>query len=194
VSLARIAAPYIQDILNKKCVSCHNETTNGNKPQQFYTVTMTNMQTGTMTPYQIPYFDLSEKKMTVVYDRQTMTLNTSYVSIFYPSTIGMMMGTYTITCSYATGAACVPPMWGVPGDGRNSEMIAHMNVQSTDMQRTAWPTAVHPLHPENVGIQLTAEERLAIARSFDMGGQYYARQNTQFVPFASDPVKGGQYK
>jgi hypothetical protein len=185
---------YIQDILNKKCVSCHNGTTNGNKPQQFYTVTMTNMVTGMTTPYQIPYFDLEDKKMTVVYDRKTMTLNTSYVSIFYPSTIGMMMGKYTITCSYATGTACVPPMWGVPGDARNSEMIAHMNVQSADAQRTAWPTAVHPMHPENVGITLTPEERLALARSFDMGGQYYARQNTQFVPYASDPVKGASYK
>jgi hypothetical protein len=184
---------YIQDILNRKCVSCHNATTNGNKPQQFYTVTMTNQVTGTQTPYKIPYFDLEDTKMTVVYDRKTMTLNTSYVSIFYPSTIGMMMGMYTITCDYATGNACLPPMWGVPGDARNSEMIAHMNIQTPDME-TAWPVAVHPIHPENVGITLTADERLALIRSFDMGGQYYARQNTQFVPFQADPTKGGQYK
>jgi len=166
---------------------------NGNGPQKYYTVTMTNQVTGTSTPYQIPWLDLSDRKLTVVYDRRTMTLNASYVSIFYPSTIGMMMGNYTITCSYAQGAACVPPMWGVPGDARNSELIAHMNVQSPDME-TAWPLAVHPMHPENSGVTVTPEERLALIRSFDMGGQYYARQNTQFVPFQADPTKGGQYK
>jgi hypothetical protein len=187
---------YIQDILNKKCSSCHNAQmyagVNGG-PQKYYTVTMTNQVTGTSTPYQIPWLDLSDTKMTVVYDRKTMTLNTSYISLLYPSTIGMMMGNYTITCSFATGAACVPPMWVVPGDARNSVVMEHVNVQSPDME-TAWPLAVHPMHPENVGVMLTPEERLALIRSIDMGGQYYARQNTQFVPFANDPVQGAKYK
>lgn len=183
---------FVQDILNKKCVSCHNDTTDGNGPQRYYTVTATNTVTGTSTTYQIPYFDLSDRKVTVVYDRRVMTLNVSYVSIFYPSAMELIREQTTITCNYAQGNACVPPMWGVPGDARNSEMIAHMNVQTGN--DTAWPTSVHPVHPENVGVTVTPEERLALIRAFDMGGQYFARQNTQFVPYKNDPTAGGQYK
>jgi hypothetical protein len=68
-------------------------------------------------------------------------------------------------------------------------MIAHMNVTAPD-NTTAWPTSARPMHPENVGTTVTPGERLAIIRSFDLGGQYYARQNTKFTPVAatSDPV------
>ena len=40
-------------------MSCHNETTNGNSPQEFYTVTMTDELTMDETIYEIPRLDLS---------------------------------------------------------------------------------------------------------------------------------------
>ena len=40
------------------------------------------------------------------------------------------------------------------------------------------------LHPENVGVTLTRDERVKLIRAIDMGGQYYSRQNTGFVPMA----------
>ena len=30
-----------------------------------------------------------------------------------------------------------------------------------------------------------------LIRAIDMGGQYYSRQNTAFVPYANDPVVAG---
>ena len=49
------------------------------------------------------------------------------------------------------------------------------------------------LHPNDVGIELTREERMALIRTFDLGGQYYARQNTGFVGYSNDPMSGQDY-
>jgi hypothetical protein len=48
------------------------------------------------------------------------------------------------------------------------------------------------MHPEDKGVTLSDDERLTIIRAIDVGGQFYARQNTGFVPFAGDPVAPGQ--
>jgi hypothetical protein len=40
---------------------------------------------------------------------------------------------------------------------------------------------------------LTREELVKIIRVIDFGGQYYARQNTGFVPFTDDPLGGTNY-
>ena len=40
---------------------------------------------------------------------------------------------------------------------------------------------------------LTREELTKLIRAIDMGGQFYARQNTDFQPFAGDPVAGTDY-
>jgi hypothetical protein len=171
---------FIQGILNAKCVQCHNQSTNGNKAQEFYTITVNSVTSGTAT-YQIPRFDMSDRPITVTYDNKVQTLNASYVSIFYPAALEMVMGQMTIQ-------GTVPPKWGVPADARGSEMIHYMNVKASD-GTTAWPVTDKPMHPENVGVTLTDEERQALIRSFDMGGQYYARQNTSFAPYAGvDPV------
>jgi len=57
---------------------------------------------------------------------------------------------------------------------------------------TAWPLSTHPMHPEDQGTQyaLTDTERQTISvYPMDLGGQYWARQNTGFVPFTiGDPV------
>ena len=182
----------IQPILDAKCVQCHNDTTNGSGPQTFYTVAFTDPVAGTTTQYQIPRFNMcgltanaycSGNPITVRYDRMTGAWPASYVSIFYPAGLQMTQGIKIVS-------GTVPPMWGIPANARGSEMIKHMNVMAAD-NTTAWPTSTQPMHPENVGVTVTPQEREALIRSIDLGGQYYARQNTGFVPFTSgDPVAG----
>lgn len=184
----------IQQILDDKCVSCHNETTNGSGPQDTYTVTMT--QGDTMTSYEIPRLDLSSRPITVTYDRKTDTYAASYVSIFYPAAMEMEMG------MGAEVEGTVPPKWGVPSDARNSALIEKINMTSAyDSERTAWPLGepfsngdiaggTRTLHPEDVGVELSREERAALIRAFDLGGQYYSRQNTEFKASQNDPTGG----
>ena len=76
---------YIQQILSAKCVQCHNDTQNGDKPQEFYTVSMTSVTTGTTSQYKVPRFDMSTTPVSVYYDRAVRTYASSYVSIFYPA-------------------------------------------------------------------------------------------------------------
>jgi hypothetical protein len=44
------------------------------------------------------------------------------------------------------------------------------------------------MHPEDKGVTLTDDERQMLIRSIDLGGQFYARQNTGFQPYAQDPL------
>jgi hypothetical protein len=39
-----------------------------------------------------------------------------------------------------------------------------------------------------VGGSLTDDERQSLVRAMDLGGQFYARQNTEFTPITDDPV------
>ncbi len=185
----------IQKILDAKCATCHNAGTT-----EYYTVTMSNTLTGETTPYQIPRLDLSTTPITVMYDNKVATYPASYVSLFYPA--GMEVGTKLDM--QVTGT--VPPAWAVPSDARNSVMIEKINmVSAKDPNKTAWKLGepfsdpgvkggTRTLHPEDKGVTLTREERTALIRAIDIGGQYYARQNTGFKPFGSDPLAGGGYK
>ena len=165
----------VQPIFDAKCVSCHNPSTT-----TYYQLTRTDPVTGKQTTYNIPYLDLSSDPVTAFYDRSVYTWPASYVSIFYPSAMMMDMNTKV------TGK--VPPMWGVPASARSSALIEKINLRAAD-GTTAWPLATHPSHPEDVGVTLTADERKTLILTDDLGGQYYARDNTGFVPFTSgDPV------
>jgi hypothetical protein len=180
----------IQQILDTSCVSCHNDKQDGNGPQTFYTIGFTDPVSGATSSYQIPRFDMcgltatadcSGQPITVRYDRGTYTWPVSYVSIFYPSAMQMTEGVTLIS-------GTVPPMWGIPANARGSAMIQQMNVTAPD-NTTAWPIAQQPMHPEDQNVTVTADQRLSLIRSIDLGGQYYSRQNTNFVPFTSgDPV------
>ena len=75
-------------------------------------------------------------------------------------------------------------------------------VSGTDPNETAWKLGeafsdpgikggTRTLHPEDKGVTLTRDERAKLIRAIDVGGQYYARQNTGFKPFGSDPLAGG---
>jgi len=181
----------IQALLTNKCSSCHNETTNGSGPQETYTVTMTDEETGTQTPYTLPRLDLSDRPITVTYDRQVASWPASYVSLFYPATLqmGMAMGAQLT-------AGTAPPAWARPSDARNSALIEKLNISDWhDANRTAWPLGAafsdtgikggtRTMHPEDVGVTLTRDERVKLIRAIDMGGQFYSRQNTTFQPMA----------
>ena len=171
----------IQKILNEKCVQCHDGGANDPFAGRTYTFTATNPGTGTAQSFVIPYLDLSEKPITVVYDRKVETYPASYVSLFFPSTMEMGMGN-------AERTGDVPPMWAIPGSARESAMIKKLNVKAVD-GTFAW--GVPAMHPEDKGVTLTDEERAQLVQSIDVGGQFYARQNTGFVPFNGDPVAPG---
>lgn len=175
----------IQNILNTKCAQCHNDTKNGSGAQEYYTATATPRGGGAPITAKIARLDLSTTPVTVVYDRRAATYPMSYVSIFYPATMqmGMDMNTKVV--------GTVPPTWGIPSDARNSKLIEKINMTSAlDSSTTAWALDqpfsdpnIRPaggnrtMHPEDVGVTLTREERTALIRAFDMGGQYYARSN-----------------
>jgi hypothetical protein len=184
----------VQALLNAKCVSCHNGTTNGDKPQEFYTVTMTNAVLGTSANYQIPRMDLTDTPVTVYYDKRVDHWASSYVSLFYPAALSMDMGKVTVVGK-------VPPKWAIPSDARNSLLIEKLNITSTlDGATYAWPLGdafsvadvaggSRTDHAKVAG--LTRDEVVKLIRSIDLGGQYYARQNSEFMPFVTgDPVSG----
>jgi hypothetical protein len=187
----------LQALFDKKCASCHNEQTNGDKPQEFYEVADMNEETGEAYDYRIPRLDLSSRPITVTYDRQTQAWPASYVSIFYPAAVEMEMG----RGAEITGT--VPPKWGVPSDARHSALIEKLNITSElDAAKYAWPLGeeftlgaiaggTRTDHATEAG--LTREEARMLIRAIDMGGQYFARQNTGFKPFNNDPVAGTAY-
>jgi hypothetical protein len=195
----------IQKILTAKCESCHNATTNGAGPQTFYTVTMTDEISGEATEFEVPRLDLSAREITVTYDNETKPWPASYVSLFYPAALAMEMG------MGATVEGELPPQWAIPSDARHSALIEKLNVSSfVDATRYAWPLGQPFTQPDAVegmtivpiagGTRtdhatehgLTRDELVKLIRAIDMGGQYYARQNTQFAPFGNDPVGGGR--
>jgi hypothetical protein len=165
----------VQPILTAKCAQCHNSSTT-----TYYQLTRTDPVTGKQTTYNIPYLDLSDTPVTAYYDRAVKTWPASYVSIFYPAAMMMDMNTKV--------SGKVPPQWGIPGNARGSALIEKINVTAPD-GTTAWPLSTHPMHPEDKGVTLTDEERKTLILTDDLGGQYYARQNTAFVPFTQgDPT------
>lgn len=177
------AAPkkLVQDLLDQKCASCHNGGENDPYRGRTYMFSATNPGTGASTSYTIPYLELSNRPVTVVYDRKVATYPASYVSLFFPASMEMGMGNTTRTGD-------IPPMWAIPNNARESAMIKKLNVQAKDGTFAYGSPA---MHPEDKGVTLTPEERAILIQSIDLGGQYYARQNTGFVPYSNNPVAPG---
>jgi hypothetical protein len=169
----------VQPMLTAKCAGCHNAQTT-----QYYSMSRTDPATGQSTVYKIPTLDLTDTPVTVVYDRRVATYPSSYVSIFFPAAADMTGPGVQIQ-------GTLPPKWGVPGSARQSKLIEKINLKAEDGSM-AWAT---PMHPEDKGPEhtLTQEERAMLVRLMDMGGQYYSRQNTGFVPYGNDPVAGIKY-
>jgi hypothetical protein len=191
----------IQGIFNAKCVMCHNETTNGVDPQEFYSVSMTDPASGEITEtYEIPRMDLTDRPITVTYDNMTQPWPASYVSIFYPDALRMEMDDAQVVGE-------VPPRWAIPSNARGSALIEKLNIASAnDPTEYAWALGVAFAPDPDTGVVikggvrtdhatehgLTREELVKLIRAIDLGGQFYARQNTAFVPFANDPVGGAE--
>lgn len=172
----------IQNLLNAKCVKCHSGGPEDPFAGQSYSVTATTPATGTAQAYPIPYLDLSDRLVQVVYDRKLESYPASYVSLYFPATMEMGMGA-------TAPVGNVPPKWAIPNNARESALLKKLNVKAAD-GTFAYGTEV--MHPEDKGVTLTPDERLQLIQSIDIGGQYYSRQNTGFVPFTGDPVAPGQ--
>ena len=99
----------------------------------------------------------------------------------------------------------IPPRWAIPSDARHSKMIEKLNVTSaSDTSDYAWElgTPIEPdenkgtvaggVHVDHAAVAgMTRAELVKLIRTIDMGGQFYSRQNTAFVPYTNDPVGGG---
>jgi hypothetical protein len=170
--------PVIQPILDQKCVQCHDGGAKDPFAGRSYTLTRTDPMTGQSTPYVIPYLKLTGDGIDVVYDRAVKSYATSYVSLFYPAAMEMGMGNTQVTGDRA-------PLWAIPTNGRGSKLIEKLNVKAADGS-LAFPDRA--MHPEDKGVNVTEQERQALIQSVDLGGQYYARKGSQFVPNSADPV------
>jgi hypothetical protein len=173
----------IQNILDQKCVQCHSGGANDPFAGRTYQMTMALPNAGTSQTFTIPYLDLSSAEIPVVYDRMEASYPKSYVSLFFPAAMEMEMG------MGSTMQGEKPPLWAIPNNARESAMIKKLNVRAPD---GSFAYGNPTLHPEDKGVTLTDAERLALIQSIDVGGQFYARQNTGFVPFTNDPVAPGR--
>ena len=160
----------MQDVFNDNCASCHSA--GGSDPAaaalatRTYHVEVTTM-TGEMLAYDIPWLDLSDRTLQVYYEREVRSFPASYVTLLYPS--AMMDATVT---------GEMPPIWVAPGDARGSEMVATVNVTASDDATVrAWQD--RPLHPEDVGVTLSPQDRAMLIQMADLGGQYYSRFNVE---------------
>ncbi len=151
----------MQDVFNDNCVSCHGA--GSTLAQRTYHVEVTTM-TGQMLAYDIPWLQLDAAPIEVYYEREVRSYPASYVTLLYPS--AMMDATVT---------GEMPPIWVAPGDARGSQLIASVNVAATDDPSVhAWST---PMHPEDMGVTLSPEDRAMLIQMADLGGQYYSRFN-----------------
>lgn len=156
----------VQEVFNRNCVSCHAGGASDPYAGRFYTVDVTTME-GEMLQYQIPYLDLSERPLEVYYEEEVVSYPASYVTLLYPSA---MMGD-----SVATGD--VPPMWVIPSAARESRLIEVLNMTAEGSTELAW--ADRPMHPEDLGVTVSREDREVLIRAADLGGQYYTRWNVE---------------
>jgi hypothetical protein len=162
----------IQDLLDAKCVSCHDGGANDPFAGRSYTVTIpppVDNPSAAPLMYQIPYLLLSSTKVETYYEKETVSYPASYVSLLYPSA---MMGDSVVEGD-------VPPLWVVPASARQSKLIEKINATPSDDRANkewAWKS---PAHPEDKGVTLTPQERLTLIRMADLGGQFYTRRNIE---------------
>jgi hypothetical protein len=164
------SGPTVQDVLDAKCVSCHDGGSKDPFAGKTYTVTIPAENEGDMPQmYEVPYLLLSSAPVDIFYEREVVSYPASYVSLLYPSA---MMGDSTVDGE-------MPPVWVAPGSARASRLIEKINATpegANEGKKWAWDSAAHP---EDVGVTLTREERLTLIRMADLGGQYYSRRNVE---------------
>ena len=160
----------IQELFDRKCVSCHGGGANDPFAGRHYTVTIPSEDPLAMPlSYEIPYLLLSSTPIEAYYERETVTYPASYISLLYPSA---MMGD-----SMVEGDVPSAP-WVVPGSARESKLIEKLNATPSDARagkEWAWTS---PAHPEDKNVSLTPEERLMLIRMADLGAQFFSRRNS----------------
>jgi len=168
---AATGSQTLQALFDAKCVSCHDGGTSDPFAGRSYTVTVPpeeGAEDGQPLVYEVPYLLLTSATMMSYYEDEPVSYPASYLSLLYPSA---MMGETQI-------AGDVPdPPWVIPGSARESRLIQKINATPADERagsEWAWTTAAHP---EDVGVELTPEERLMLIRMADLGAQYYSRRN-----------------
>jgi hypothetical protein len=158
----------VQDLFDAKCVSCHGGGANDPHAGETYTVTIPNEDpTADPLVYQIPYLLLTSTPIDAYYEKETVSYPASYVSLLYPSA---MMGD-----SMVVGQ--MPPLWVVPGSARQSKLIEKVNATPSDARSGKEWAFEGSGHPEDMGVTLTADERLMLIRMADLGGQFFSRRN-----------------
>jgi hypothetical protein len=158
----------VQQLLDAKCVSCHDGSASDPFAGQTYTVTVPPEDEGDEElVYEVPYLLLTADPVEVYYENEVTGYPASYVSLLYPSA---MMGEVEVV-----GDVPDPP-WVIPGSARQSRLIAKVNASDPAGDEWAWTTQAHP---EDVGITLTVEERAMLIRMADLGGQFYSRRNVE---------------
>jgi hypothetical protein len=173
----------VQKVLTAKCASCHSGGAGDPFAGRTYTVTRTDPGSGAQTTYTVPYLDLSDRPVTVVYDRTRRELPGVVRVALLPGGLGDGHGRGTTV----TGEK--PPLWAIPNNARESALIKKLNVKAAD---GSFAYGTPAMHPEDKGVTLTDEERQMLIRSIDVGGQYYSRQNTGFEPFNARPRRAPQ--
>jgi hypothetical protein len=162
-------APQVQDVFDAKCVGCHDGGANDPFAGRTYMITVPAEEEGEQDQmYEVPYLLLTSTSLETYYEEEAVSYPASYVTLLYPSA---MMGEVEVT-----GDVPDPP-WVVPGSARASRLIQKLNATPVDDRagsEWAWKTAPHP---EDVGVELTPEERQTLIRMADLGGQYYSRRN-----------------
>jgi hypothetical protein len=156
----------VQPILDSKCVSCHGS--DSALAKKTYKVVATDRD-GKQTEYEIPWLDLSGAPMSVSYEMGVYSFSRSYVSLYYPSVLRMGMRGLKVVGE-------LPPEWMVPADARNSKLIETLNLKADDGD-LAWKGK--PEHDVAKGSPMTKEEKAALVRSADLGGQWTSRQNVK---------------
>lgn len=89
----------------------------------------------------------------------------SYVSLVYPA---------AMMADSRPGAA---RQWVAPGSARRSRLVQVLDIDAADDPGT-WAFGGSP-HPEDVGGELTREERLMIIRWIDLGANYWTRTRVE---------------
>lgn len=178
-----VTGSNVQDVFDAKCVSCHSGGANDPFAGKTYHVEFT-FRDGTMTEFDVPILDLSSRSLMIAYENEAVTYPASYVSLMFPSA---MMGDVRVE-----GA---PVEWVIPGSARSSRLIEKVNINAATLGKDGTLTGTDEwafkgkAHPEDVGVELTREERVTLIRAVDLGGQYYSRRNVDGTQFTGMDYK-----
>ena len=165
------AGTNIQDLFDRKCVSCHDGGASDPFRDRTYTVAFESQEGEMLGEVEIPYLRLTDEPITVYQLDSAEQYPMSYVTL--------MMAAGLMGESRGSVMGDAPPAFVYPGAARESQLIRKININAEDDPDTwAWDSMPHP---EDVGVELTREERMMLVRMADLGGQFWSRKNIDLV-------------